>query len=206
MKVFAQHERCPDANANAGMQAAGIEPAQRAWKARVIATRPRLRGARSAGPGQRCSDRQAQGQAPRCAAVHCPRCGAALPTWPRACDACGFELVQAPPLQAPADLAQPAPGVPVAAHATLPAPPPPGRDYRTHLVVGGILAFVSTLLPFVGIVGAALGAWVYARGTGAQRTQGLVVAVAGIVGLAIGVAVYMAACNLPNLRSICVPA
>lgn len=111
-------------------------------------------------------------------------------------------------MQAPADLALPArpagQAPPAARHAALPAPAAPGKDYRTHLVVGGILAFVSTLLPFLGIVAAALGAWVWARGGAAQRAQGLVVALAGVVGLAIGLAVYLAACNLPNLRDVCV--
>ncbi|MCA1813403.1 MAG: hypothetical protein LC624_05575 [Halobacteriales archaeon] len=134
--------------------------------------------------------------------MQCPRCGATLPTWPKACEACGLELAPSPSLEPPPDLAQPAPLAPPT-HAALPPPAAPPADYRTHLIVGGILAFVSTLLPFLGVLASGLGLWVFAKAQGPQRQQGVVVAVAGLVGLAFGVWVYVAACDLPNLRDAC---
>lgn len=135
--------------------------------------------------------------------MQCPRCAAELPTWPRRCEACGLELASAPPLEPPPDLG-PVPREAPAAHAALPAPGPPPRDFRTHLIVAGILAFVSTLLPFLGILATALGLWVLPRAHGAQRRLALLAACAGMLGLAVGVGIYLAACDLPNLRDVCV--
>jgi hypothetical protein len=52
-------------------------------------------------------------------------------------------------------------------------------DFRLHIVVGALLAFVSTLvLPILfGPIAMALGWLAYARGRGAQRRQGLLVVV-----------------------------
>jgi hypothetical protein len=80
---------------------------------------------------------------------------------------------------------------------------PAARDYRTHLIVGGLLAFVSTLLPFLALAAGALGAWVWANGAAGQRRQGALLVLASVLAGGIGIWVYAVACQLPNLAQAC---
>lgn len=119
--------------------------------------------------------------------------------------ACGAPLLRAPPAEPPAGLApappaarpppappgQGPPPAPLEVPAEPAPPPPPPKDYRSHITVGYLLAFVSTLVvpPVFGPIAMAIGWVVYRNAGGHQRQQGLFVLAAGFVGMAVGMAV-----------------
>lgn len=102
---------------------------------------------------------------------------------------CGEPLLSEPRMEAP-------PSVKGEAPAPAPLPPPAAmgaRDYRPHLTVGALLAFVATLVvpPLTGGVAMLLGYWAYAHGNPDEKRKGLLVMLAGLVGMSIGLAISL---------------
>lgn len=124
--------------------------------------------------------------------MRCPQCSAEAPLWAPQCPHCAAVLFTVPALEPPPELAAPREVV------VLPAPVPPEpaprlvgvHDFRPHITVGAVLAFVSTLVlpPLFGGIAVALGWLAYSRGSGPQRRQGLWVMLAGAVGTGLGLA------------------
>jgi hypothetical protein len=106
---------------------------------------------------------------------------------------CGEPLYSVPSMEAPAQPSPPVPSEapPVPLQAPLPEGPRP--DYRAHLLVGAILAFVATLVipPLTGGLAMLLGYRVYARGNPDEKRRGLLVMLGGLVGTSIGLAIAL---------------
>lgn len=113
--------------------------------------------------------------------------------WAQFCTQCGAQMYAVPRMEPPADVVPPRrpDAVPPPAEPVEPRPNLVGvQDFRPHLTLGAVLAFVATLVipPLFGGIAAALGYLAYSRGNPVQRRQGLWLIVASIACIAIGLA------------------